>query len=424
MTSPDSKPTTKPSVAGSDLRQGVESLGSRLSESLRETLSQLPRRAVGPQILAKTVGTTTVTASRLLKALRQQDPVSVLQLLPGPNPLRQVIEGARSAGVPNPQCDSSLLVIEEFDELIRIKAGDRSALKAMLSAWLPDERGEFEAQRRQTIYKAMAELDGVSCEFGLTSLILNPSGDGVHLDVNNIEVLLGIDRIRPDAEVVLGTRALLSSKEDVQQAAGTSTASEDRRPLNLDGDVATDGFHTVRLDEFCDAPPAPLVTEVFGQSVQHSLGPTGFGPSSTVDLIIAELNPSELVDTPPKKDGFMPYFFAIPEIPTRRQVMDVLIHKDVYPGSTPELVVYETATRGPAQAGDPRRRVDLRPMTEAVEDLGMGFGNLWLAEFPRYRELQTRVFEKLEIDPNEFKLYRINISYPVAGRQLTMVFRP
>jgi len=377
---------------------------------------------VGPQILADELGLTVVTASRLLKALAQSDPIAVLQLIPGPNPLRRIIEGARRKGVGDEACSAAESAVGRFDELIRTEAGDRSALKAMLTAWLPEERKEFEAQRRQAIFKARAELDGVSCGFSLTSILLHPSAeDPSRLDIVLIECLLGIDRLRPEAVVKMGTRRMVTPSSGESSSGDPPTAAP-RQPTNLEGEIAVDGMHSVRLDEYCAAAPAPLAAEVYGNFVQYSLGPTGFGPSSTVDLVLAEVNRSEIAHVVPGGKEQAPFFFTIPEFATHKKVFDLLVHRDVFPGCGPELLIYDTAGRGPAVAEDPARRLDLRRSTETVEHLGTGLQRARLVEFARYGELLAHACDRLEWTPEEFRGYRVRSTYPLIGAQLTLVF--
>jgi len=420
-------PSPKPATArrgspapGSEVRQRVEALGTSLANALGAVLAALPRRAVGPQRLGEVLGITTVTASRLLKALSQPDPVAMLQLVPGPKPLREVVGAAQGLGVPAPECVRATALIDEFDALIRTYAGDRSALKAMLSAWLPEERREFEAQRRQAIFKALTELEGVSCELALESRILAPSATPGMLDIIAVKAMLGIDRIRPDAVVKLATRRVLTNESGAPVALGDEIAPP-RTPLNINGDPALDGLHTVRLDDFCEAPPAPLEARTYGQYVQYSLGPTGFGPASKVDLVIAEVNRAELPHRAPSRER-PPYMFFIPEMPGRKMMFDVLVDSDVYGGLGPELLCYDTTGLGAAIPGDPARTLDLRSCTETALALGPGLARLRVLEFPRYTQLLEFVFVRLGLDPGRFRSYRFSQSYPLLGRQVTFAF--
>lgn len=400
---------------GDDLRRRVEALGTALAERLSAVVGGLPGRPSGPRAVGLAVNQTIVTASRLLKALGQTDPIAVLQLLPGPNPLRNLLKEAIKAGTDRAVCASAMESVDAFDHLIREEAGDRGSLKAMLSAWLPEARREFEAQRRQTIFKALAELDGVSGDFEMSAMLIHPSSSGGSmLDVVNAKCLLGIDRIRPDAKVKLGTRRLGGDEK---------ADSTERLPLNLDGEPAIDGLHTVRLDGFCDAPPAPFIGRNFGPNVVYELGPTGFGKQSKVDLVIAEWNKAEL-DGEAISSSRTPHFFLIPEMATRKVVFDLFVHKDVFVGARPELLSYETGGMGPARAGDLSRDIDRRPILEDLQVLNSAGNGARLLEFPQYGALIRHITDRLDWDLDAFRLLRVTVAYPLVGRQITIAFQP
>jgi hypothetical protein len=397
--------------AGRELRSRVEQLGTDLAQSLTALVADVPRRPSGPQALGRALNMTTVTASRLLKALGQPNPISVLQLLPGPNPLRKMVDTAEEIGTPPSVCETARGHVTAFDELIRDEAGDRGSLRAMLSAWLPDDRREFEGQRRQTIFKALSELEGVACEFELTTILFAPSESAGKVNLVSLKCLLGIDRIRPDAPVKLGTRRLSTNDE----------AYAERVPLNLDGAPALNGLDAVRLDGFCNAPPAPLVARQYGHHVEYALGPTGFGRNSKVDLVIGELTRDEPMTRSPSSTR-PPYFFTVPEMPTRNVVFDLVVHKDLFDDGTPSLLYYDTSSNGPAIAADPARELDLRYCPEPLQKLGRGIQASRLLEFPRYVSLLEHVGEKLAWTLSDFDVYRVQMSYPMVGRQITLAF--
>ena len=414
-------PPKSPPTAGQDLRAQAEALGADLQDGFSVLISGLPRRILGPQALSDTLeGINVVSASRLLKALAQKDPIATLQLLPGPKPLQRVIDSAKALGLGEDLTDAAELATANFDLFIREQTGDRSSLKAMLSAWLPEERKEFEKQRRQTIFKARQELEGVSSELELNSIILHPSKEEGHLDLVNVKCLFGIDRIRPDAVVKLGTRRMPG-------AANTRTIkkgeSADRLPTNLDGEPAQDGLHSVLLNEFCSARPAPLQVHQHGPDVHYSLGPTGFGKASKVDLVITEVNRGEMkAETEDQKRS--PHFWVVPEMCVRKLVFDLLLHEDVYQGRSPQLYFYNTNGAGPAAAADPHRELDRREFTHSIEVIGKDLRRMRLMEFPAYGKLKSKIFEKLEWDASKFRAYRISITYPLTGIQVSLAFHP
>ncbi|MFT5057397.1 MAG: hypothetical protein ACI89E_000161 [Planctomycetota bacterium] len=408
-------------MAGQELRAQAEALGAELQDGFTELVSRLPRRILGPQALVDTLeGINVVTGSRLLKALAQNNSIATLQLLPGPKPLQQVVDAAKALGLSEEATAAAEAATNKFNEFIRVQSGDRSSLKAMLSAWLPEERREFETQRRQTIFKARHELDGVSSELELDSIFLHPSLEDGCLDIVNAKCLFGIDRIRPDTTVNLGTRRLTLQDSGELDA---KDASLQRLPMNLDGELAHDGLHSVCLNEFCNSPPAPLKVDRFGQSMHYSLGPTGFGPASKVDLVVAEVNKGELRGRIPSRDK-PPHFWVTPEMCSRKLVFDLILHEDVFPSSSPTLYFYDTTGRGPAAVGDPERTLDQRQFTHSVEELGSDLRRMRLMEFPAYGTLKANIFEKMKWDGSKFRGYRVSITYPLTGVQVSLAFHP
>ncbi len=410
------------SEAGKDIRHRVEHLGLTLAETLGVVLSEIPGRGAGPQMLANAIGITVATASRLLKALSQEKPISVMQLLPGPNPLRSIVTSAQEKGASEAGAKAALVAIEEFDSIIRTEAGDRSAFKAMLSTWLPNERREFQAARRRTIFKAMSELEGVSGELDVNCIALRPSATEGYIDLLNLKALLGIDRIRPDARVRLSTHVLVT---DTKDGAKGPAADRSREPLSLSGTPITGDLDSGRLDEFCNARPAPIEVNTFGNYIQYSLGPTGFGPSSTVDLVLGEVNLAELrADyTGLHGDGWCPYFFQIPDMTVKLCVFDLILFKGAYSDYQVEFVSYSSTERGPADANDVTREMDKVQIDEPIKALGAHPGQMRLMEFPRYSELLRHSFGKLGWESDGFSAYRIRVPHPLPGTQLTFVLR-
>lgn len=419
MTPHENLSTTAAAAAarpGGDLRPRVEALGLRLANALNLVVAALPGRPSGPRAVGETVGMTIVSASRLLKAIGLADPIAVLQAVPGPNPLSKMLDTVEPlVGAGDPTVDEARAAVEEFDALIKDEAGDRGTLRAMLTAWLPDERREFESQRRQTIYKALAELDGMSSEFELSTMILFPSAQPDRLDLVNVQAILGIDRMRPDARLVLGTRRLESAKH-----ADPAWQSE-RAPTNLDGAPTTDGPNAARLDDFCSTRPAPIVARRLDDVIEYELGPTGFGRASSVDTVLAEVNRGELpADSGESAQNF---FFLCPALPTRRAVLDIIVHEDLFPGHDLELVCFDTSHKGPARPDDPTRDTDRRPISERIESLGHGARGARLVEFPSYTALLDHAAERLDLDLDAFRVHRVSVAYALPNRQLTVVFR-
>ena len=69
----------------------IHAAGEDLLNGFVRVLSQIPGGDSGPQQLAKELGVDKVLASRILKAMRAPDPMSVIHRVPGPEPMRRLL---------------------------------------------------------------------------------------------------------------------------------------------------------------------------------------------------------------------------------------------------------------------------------------------------------------------------------------------
>lgn len=399
------EPDQQATASETDLVEVGRALGQRLGR----LLDGVPGGPYGPMELARMLGIDKVLASRVLKTARNRDPMAVMFHTPGPDPLRRVLRAASRK-----QVDPQLVVdlesaIEQFDVLIRRQGGDRSALDSIVTAWLPEARVEYELRRKQAAFKAMSQLKGAMAQTSLATVMLNPSSDGQHLDVVWISGMLGLQRLRPGAGVKFATRRF--------------DGDTPRKPTSLDG-VPVDGLEGVRLDEFCSDPRPQLAAQQVGDVVHYTLAGEAFGPQSTVDLVFAEVNLLEMPRYVPRGSNRKGYVFAEVSTPAKTLHFDVVVHTDVYPGSEPELIIYDTVLDGVANVNDPRRDIDRLDLAESVQSLGTGTAKFRTADVPHYSDLLQLVCRKLNWNGEQFRGYRCRIDYPIYGSQVAMAFVP
>lgn len=382
--------------------------GRALSSGFRELLDALPGAPHGPQALALALGLDKVLTSRLLKSVRSPDPLSAIHRAPGPEPLRRVLRAAKRRGSAPERIRCAARAVDAFELLIRQEAGDRSSLGAILSSWLPEAREEFELRRKQSAFKAMSQLKGVSADVEFSTVLLAPSDDGTHLDVVWVMGKYGVQRLRPGAIVKFVTRRL-------------EPEADERIPCDLNGSLIA-GFEDVRLDQFCQAPPAPLIASRHGDVAQYTLGDSGFGPRSNVDVVFAEVNRREIRRYASSAGHRRSYVFAEVATPVKTLIFDALVHRDAFPGSDPELYIYDTQGSGVANPNDPSRDIDRFDTADRVRRCDLR--ELRTAQVPKRRELMTHMFNQLGWDPADFRAYRCRIDYPIYGSQPMLVFDP
>ncbi|MHC4420815.1 MAG: hypothetical protein ACYS1E_09495 [Planctomycetota bacterium] len=388
----------------------IVDVGRTLGSTLNAVVEAVPGAPHGPQQLAQTLGVDKVLTSRVLKAARHRDPLAVAHLVPGPEPLRRLLRSARKQNAPDHLVEAAMDAVADFERLIRQEAGDRSALDAIICAWLPAAREQFELRRKQAAYRAMSELKGCRVDVNLATVILNASPDGENIDIVWLMGLLGLHRLRPRTTLKLATRRMAEQEKP-------------RRPATLEGEPI-EGMQGVRLDRFCDAPPAPLRVHRVGDVTHYTLAGDGFGPRSAVDLVIAEVNLAEMPRYVPRDRKRKGHVFAEISTPAKVLLFDVLVHEDVYPGSEPALLIYDTVLDGVANVNDRTRDADRLDLLESVNSLGRGIATIRVAEIPNYVELVRHVFDRMGWNDRQFRGYRCRIDYPIYGSQVAMAFDP
>jgi hypothetical protein len=353
-----------------------------------------------------------VLASRVLAALRSADPLFVVHRSPGPEPLRRTLDALAKEGVDRELVAGARAAVDQFEQLIRDEVGDRAALDAIVAAWLPEARREFELRRKQAAHKAMSHLRGALARTIMATVILAPSErDPERLDVVWLNGMFGIARLRPRAGVKIVTRRFAPE------------VSQQRRPLNLAGEPIEE-MHQATLDEFSSRPTPSFDVVRAGDAIHYSLAGSRYGPRSAVDLVMAEVNRAEMRRAVPAGSGRKGYVFAEVSTPAEILQFDAIIHREVYPGSSPSIRVYDTSFEGVADANNPARDIDVLDMLESVEPLGDGTAMLRSPDVPRYPDLLRHVYGRLGWRESDFRSFRCRVEYPVYGSQVTMLFDP
>lgn len=400
-------PSDRPQTMG-DLEVRINTAGEDLLQGFVRVLGQIPGGDAGPQRLAKELGIDKVLASRMLKAVRAPDPMSVVHRVPGPEPMRRVIKASSKLGVNPDDIRQAGEAIDRFESLIRSEIGDRSALEAILSAWVPEARREFELRRKQTAFRAMSQLKGAQADVFAEAAIFWPSPDGEHIDIVWIKAFVGLHRLRP------GMRVKFSSHRKVEEHGGRQTYTLTGEPV--------DGMDSATLEDYCTSPTPDIEAHHAGEVMHYLLKPGGFGGGCAIDLATCEVNRAEIPRYIPAERQRKAWASSDINIPSRRMQFDVLLHKDLYASAYPELRVYDTTINGLADINDPTRDVDELDLLESIDNLGSGLGRFGSSHVPRYRRMLEEVCQTLGFDGDQLRGYRVSSDYPIYGSQYAMLF--
>ncbi len=383
----------------------IVEVGRDLGRTFSGVLNALPGAPHRPQFLARSLGVNTVLTSRLLKAARERDPMAVAHVIPGPEPLRRLLRAAERKKVDPALISAARAAVDRFQQLIDVEAGDRSALDAIISGWLPDARERVELLAKQSVFRGMSQLLGTACDVFHSTAMLYPSStnDG-RADQLWLVATRGLRRVRPGLNV----------NYDTIHATGSM--------LTVTGE-SVDSLHGLLLEPFCSQPLPVLEVVHFRDRAQYALSGDDVGVQSAVDLVHATLLPErkELYRGPgePPRKTTMGVGMATP---AKAAIVDVLLHTDVYPGQEPALYLYRGVPGTVSDPNDPARDIDRLDVIETIQPLGIGIAKFRASDTPIFVDMLTYVCQQRGWDGRKLRGYRCRIDFPIYSSEVVMAF--
>ncbi len=384
--------------------QTVETVAHRLVVGLAAVLASMPGAPLSPTALAHRIGVSRVTLSKLQGALAQHSPLEVLQRIPGPESLREVVTRCAPYGVEPALITDAMQAIDAFDHLIRNYYGTRAALHAAIGSGSTPLRGRIEHAARADVFKGLSQILGVECNTWLTSMFFAPApADEQAVAVTTIHGALGLRRLRSD----------------------TTTYFTFGAPYPEPGKTSDPSQSPVSLRECYTNAPAQLEVAMAGGQLRHKLLEHRTDKHAIFDMLAVSHNPAgsrRYATGAANLRGVS----AFVDTPARMFVCDAIIHRDIYPSSEPMLMVYNTASRGPANPNDRNRDIDRISVTESVVQLGAQQGTaadrFVVPEVPNYAAMIDRVCTQMGRSIDEFRVYRLKFAYPIPAFQFVIAF--
>lgn len=391
------------------IEQKLAIIGRQLVSGIRGLVHALPGSVTRPQDLSKLLGINKDVSSRVFRALARTDPLAATQIMPGPAPLRQVLDGARQKGVPSTILRQADEAVAEFERLIRVDVGDRASLDAIISGALPETRQKYELINKQSVFRGMMQLKGVMADVLLTTAIILASETPEYVDGVWVLAWQGLRRVRRDAFARFHTGRI------GEEASRDPTRTLFGKPIREPKDVL--------LDAYCSTPPVPIEAVQEDTQFHFALGGNGVGLSSAVDVVMACRTPRCLkrYDQAERRRLRGPTMEI--ELPCKLAVLDVFVEQKVFPEGTPVLRAYDTAVRGLADMNDPQRDMDRLDLRETLEFLGEGTAGIRILEIPQYSEIIAEVLQRIGRAAECFRGYRCRSQYPLYGTQFAVGFQ-
>jgi hypothetical protein len=414
---PGATPGTGSDDLGVDLEAGLDFRSRSIASGLRSSLEPIVRKVVGrggrPAALSRTLEIDRTLAARVLRAIRADDTVQVLQEIPAPNGLRIFLDAAARVGV-----DADLRAragenVRMFEELIDEFPGGRSALDAALAEWDPSMRQRTERAAKQAMHKSMSCLLGYQVDTMLLSIIHHPSADGKAIDKLYVMGKHNIRRLRSSSPITVFGRQdfpLDPSRKDLP------------RVENLRGETAPRDAEAYLLREFC-SPDAPAL---------HLFASEGTSLYTLPDNAPAVNTPASYASAQMVRNAALRYRNDLmahhydgltARMPAKVMLFDLYVHEDVFDGAAPTYTTtLHGLSRGVERPESPRFQLDRVEMSLNIENLGTGLGAIGTRDVPAYPALMRRAFDGAGWDPSRFRGYRCRVQYPVPLVSVTYWF--
>ena len=374
-------------------------LSDELTASLRAVIGSSPFHGLGPIEVARILGVDKTSTSRLMSALRADDSLTALSLLPGVVPMRRILAAARQHGAGARAVQAAEQKLRAFDHELQRAFGTRTRLDALIADALPEARRRNEDVARQAVYRGMALIKGISVDLESFTWVIHPSRrNPKRVDILFLGAFVGVHRLRPTARFRVG-----ASYSRGRPEAGPKLLRQFCRPSNLS--IATSQEKDFTFYEFSTG------------SVRRD---------AAADVFLTEFLPDAAARSEPGRKGV----WAVGDVlayPIKRLELALIVREDVWQGADFSLRVYDTAMRGVVHLPDPERDVDRLSVEAAVVRSPADVESLRASPVPQFTEilghLMARLRWKLEDRSGRpaFRKFSCEIAYPIHGAQAILV---
>ncbi len=364
--------------------------------------------------LQRALGIGNTLAWQVYKLAHATDPLAEASSVPRAGGMKRLFEAAARRGVPAKHIEASAAAIQEFDELVKVHAGDRAAFDSMVSG-LTDEGSQLaDAQQKRAAFRANSHLWGVQARTQLKCSILSPSSSSsTSLDLVQLQGYVSLRRFRRAIPLLVSWIRLLDDDKH------NTLPPYSREPL-VGGGAAALG--TPLLTEFCSQPPPEIRTRRSEDGgVQAELVACGVGNESAVTYMVGDVVRSL---PGPYSDDARPSLTVIASVRVAVEVLinDVLIHEELFGSLTPKTSVYGNHNLSPGTSAFDLSEANLLGVKESAVYMGKGPSVLQTLDVPRYPEMAQYAFERLGWDGEKFDVYRCRVAYPVMPSSVVVRF--
>lgn len=351
----------------------------------------------------------------IYNAATASESLTIAPNLPGLRPMQRFLEAASACGVPQETIQSVRLAFDRYEALITRHARSRDAFETMVAelAGARDEAtAKAELKHKKSMFQSASLLWGRQARTLFNMLIVGPGKRPEMLDGVVVNGMIGLHRTRRSVPL--------------QSFAGYWTyppgASGPQTPSNtdtLDPRECEPGSIGL-LRDFCSQPLPRFDTQYDedGRAV-HKLVSDGLGITSEVSYFTGHVLPEFGPVFTKDPDGGVD-FKRFVRTPAEASITDMLMHESVWDETPPELQVFAWPLSDSIHV---YKDSDLLPVQERAVLLGRGPNAGRTPLVPRYTEMVRYAMDRVGWNPQEFRVFRGHVDYPMLHTRIRMVFK-
>lgn len=400
------------------LRSRIQELGTEVRSALAAVLTQIGGPGVRPVTLAKALKVDDTFAARLVRAVRADDPLSVLREVPAPHGLRQFVDASAKAGVRAEAREAAAAAVARFEELLNELPFGRTSLDTAIDGWLPSGRTRAERAGKQMVFKVLSQTLGYTIDTVCRATAIQPSASGERCDTLSFLAMDGIRRSREGAPIlVFGTTKLPLAPADEGRGH-----AERQQIESLDGEHEVTDARKYVLPEVGQGAELPLRVLERGTHTRIVMDSSMPPLNVPVTTAVAYVTRNDFLRYRTAERG-TDALMSGHKVPIRTLVEDLFIHEDVYQNFEPHVVTrIDNMSFDPSERDAEMLEIDRLEMDVEVARLGWGLGRVGVKEWGGYAPAIRGAFERAGWDASKFRAYRFTVRYPLPFVTFTTWF--
>jgi hypothetical protein len=345
----------------------------------------------------------------LFNAATARDAHTLASLLPGRRAMETFFDAALRHGVPPASIDRARAAFARFEQSVERHAGNRGEFESMMAdlGEGQDSAGS-ELKYKRAAFRANTILWGRQAQAFCAATILHPGATPGRLDEAFIKGLVGLRRTRR-------TTPMHTTEVVWRTPAPGDPPAAPRVPIDP-REVGPESIGLLR--DFCSRPTPEFRPRQGRPGLRvHELMNDNLGRSGEVTYFTGDAYRDDTAA--PGTEGSLVGFSKIIDIPIQAYVGDVVIHKSAWGTGPPEVDVCAFHIDGSLEYDE----ADRLPMTEKSEYLGEGIDAARTPLIPRYADLLTYAIERMGWNPDEFRVFRCRVEYPVMYTRIGITLK-